>query len=68
MACVSVSLSEAECECDGASVTHCVCPQVQKEVGMAMLLVAWSLTEIIRYSYYMCALVNTIPYPLLWCR
>ena len=42
--------------------------QVQKAPGMAMLLIAWSITEIIRYSYYLCALIGSIPYVLQWCR
>ncbi|ELT88541.1 hypothetical protein CAPTEDRAFT_151760 [Capitella teleta] len=45
-----------------------IVPEVHQSVGVAMLLVAWSVTEIIRYSYYMCGLIDSIPYALMWCR
>lgn len=37
-------------------------------VGFPMLLFAWTVTEIVRYSYYANALVDAIMAPLQWCR
>lgn len=37
-------------------------------VGFPMLLFAWTITEIIRYSYYANALVDSVLAPLQWCR
>lgn len=37
-------------------------------IGFPMLLFAWSITEIIRYSYYATALIDAVPYALQWCR
>lgn len=36
--------------------------------GLSLCMVAWSITEIIRYLYYFMNLINFIPYPLLWLR
>lgn len=37
--------------------------------GLPMALIAWSITEIIRYSYYFINLVlGIVPYPLVWLR
>src|SRR5579862_840521 len=33
-----------------------------------VMLVAWSTTEVIRYSFYAWNLVDEVPYPLLWLR
>ena len=32
------------------------------------MVLAWSLTEVIRYSFYACALLGKEPYPLLYLR
>ena len=37
-------------------------------IGFPMLLFAWSITEIIRYSFYACSLLDIVSYPLQWCR
>lgn len=37
-------------------------------IGFPMLLFAWSLTEIVRYSFYACTLLDATAYPLQWCR
>lgn len=37
-------------------------------IGFPMLLFAWSITEIVRYSFYACTLLDTVAYPLQWCR
>jgi len=36
--------------------------------GLPMLLTAWSVTEVLRYSYYALGLLNRIPSLLQWCR
>jgi Protein tyrosine phosphatase-like protein, PTPLA len=33
-----------------------------------VMLVAWSTTEVIRYSFYAWNLLDEVPYPLLWLR
>uniref|UniRef100_A0A7M5XBA9 Very-long-chain (3R)-3-hydroxyacyl-CoA dehydratase n=2 Tax=Clytia hemisphaerica TaxID=252671 RepID=A0A7M5XBA9_9CNID len=43
--------------------------EVAKEsIGFPMLLFAWSITEIVRYSFYANALMDNVPYSLQWCR
>ncbi|XP_011505535.1 PREDICTED: very-long-chain (3R)-3-hydroxyacyl-CoA dehydratase hpo-8 [Ceratosolen solmsi marchali] len=37
-------------------------------LGLPLALLAWSITEIIRYSYYFTSLVGFIPYFLTWLR
>ncbi|ESN98978.1 hypothetical protein HELRODRAFT_67129, partial [Helobdella robusta] len=39
-----------------------------KQVGFLMLLFAWTLTELIRYLFYLCALLNKVPYLLTYAR
>ncbi|KAF6203945.1 hypothetical protein GE061_002283 [Apolygus lucorum] len=40
----------------------------QVSVGLPLILTAWSITEIIRYSFYALNLINAVPYFLVWCR
>jgi very-long-chain (3R)-3-hydroxyacyl-CoA dehydratase len=35
---------------------------------IASVLVAWSITEVIRYTFYALKLYDICPYPLLWIR
>lgn len=42
--------------------------EVQDSLGVAMLLVAWTVTEIIRYSFYWLTLLDVLPYIVKWCR
>jgi very-long-chain (3R)-3-hydroxyacyl-CoA dehydratase len=37
-------------------------------LGVLLIAYAWSITEVIRYSYYFFALINAIPYVIKWCR
>ncbi|KAF7633047.1 Very-long-chain [Meloidogyne graminicola] len=37
-------------------------------VGLPMLLTAWSVTEVIRYSFYALNLINAVPWILIWMR
>ncbi|CAD5230291.1 unnamed protein product [Bursaphelenchus okinawaensis] len=43
-------------------------PSSRASFGVPMLLIAWSVTEVIRYSYYALNLVNAVPYVLTWAR
>lgn len=36
--------------------------------GVPLALTAWSITEIIRYSYYFANLVGIMPHILVWLR
>lgn len=36
--------------------------------GLPLALLAWSITEIIRYFYYFAHLVNIVPHILVWLR
>ncbi|XP_046392934.1 very-long-chain (3R)-3-hydroxyacyl-CoA dehydratase 2 [Ischnura elegans] len=40
----------------------------QKSIGLLLLLFAWTITEIIRYSYYAVNIVGNVPYFIIWCR
>ncbi|KAI1694121.1 protein tyrosine phosphatase-like protein, PTPLA domain-containing protein [Ditylenchus destructor] len=40
----------------------------RSSVGVPMLLLAWSLTEVVRYSYYALSLLKTVPFLLTWMR
>jgi very-long-chain (3R)-3-hydroxyacyl-CoA dehydratase len=43
-------------------------PPARLSVGVLMLLFAWTITEMIRYSLYAIQLVSTPPYFLTWLR
>jgi len=43
-------------------------PPTQLSIGFPMLLFAWTVTEMIRYSMYAINLVSTPPYFLTWLR
>lgn len=43
-------------------------PTAPYSIGLPMVLVAWSLAEITRYSYYGFNLLGGVPKFLLWCR
>ncbi|XP_013402118.1 very-long-chain (3R)-3-hydroxyacyl-CoA dehydratase 2-like [Lingula anatina] len=43
-------------------------PEVQDGWFVACFLLPWTLTEIIRYSFYALNLLNSVPYFLIWCR
>lgn len=42
--------------------------QVQDNIGAPMFIFAWVITEIIRYTFYLTALIGQVPYVLQWCR
>ena len=43
-------------------------PSTQEAPGVIMYLLCWTVTEIIRYSYYVLNLVGSAPYIIMWCR
>ncbi|KAK7092168.1 very-long-chain (3R)-3-hydroxyacyl-CoA dehydratase 2-like [Littorina saxatilis] len=43
-------------------------PEVQTTGYILCFLVAWTITEIIRYSFYFFSLLGQVPYFLKWCR
>jgi len=45
-----------------------MCPSSQLAMGFPMLLFAWTITEIIRYSMYAVSLVGNPPFFLTWLR
>ncbi|XP_078259416.1 very-long-chain (3R)-3-hydroxyacyl-CoA dehydratase 2 isoform X1 [Rhinoraja longicauda] len=49
------------------AVTHSV-KQVQSEDSVLLFVAAWTLTEIVRYSFYTFSLLNHLPYPIKWAR
>ncbi|XP_072175951.1 very-long-chain (3R)-3-hydroxyacyl-CoA dehydratase 2-like [Diadema setosum] len=48
-------------------VTHSVI-QVQNEKSIILYVMAWTITEVIRYAFYVFALLNRLPYVLMWLR
>ncbi|XP_006259478.1 very-long-chain (3R)-3-hydroxyacyl-CoA dehydratase 2 [Alligator mississippiensis] len=49
------------------AVTHSV-KEVQSEDSVLLFVVAWTVTEIIRYSFYTFNLLNHLPYLIKWAR
>ena len=43
-------------------------PPVRNSFGLLPRLVAWSVTEVIRYGYYVMNTLGTVPYIMQWCR
>ncbi|EMP24371.1 3-hydroxyacyl-CoA dehydratase 2 [Chelonia mydas] len=41
---------------------------VQNEDSVLLFVVAWTITEIIRYSFYTFSLLNHLPYLIKWAR
>lgn len=46
----------------------CVLVQVQSEDSVLLFVAAWTVTEIIRYSFYTFSLLNHLPYLIKWAR
>ncbi|KAB0390680.1 hypothetical protein E2I00_007924 [Balaenoptera physalus] len=42
--------------------------QVQSEDSVLLFVIAWTITEIIRYSFYTFSLLNHLPYLIKWAR
>ncbi|NP_001086971.1 3-hydroxyacyl-CoA dehydratase 2 S homeolog isoform X2 [Xenopus laevis] len=49
------------------AVTHSV-KEVQNEDSVLLFVAAWTITEIIRYSFYTFSLLNHLPYIIKWAR
>jgi len=49
------------------AIAHSV-PQVHDSPGVTAFVLAWSITEVIRYSFYAFSLIGSLPYCLQWCR
>ncbi|KAL3055908.1 hypothetical protein OYC64_018583 [Pagothenia borchgrevinki] len=49
------------------AVTHSV-REVQSEDSVLLFVSAWTITEIIRYSFYTFSLLNHLPYLIKWAR
>ncbi|XP_060630849.2 very-long-chain (3R)-3-hydroxyacyl-CoA dehydratase 2 [Anolis sagrei] len=49
------------------AVTHSV-KEVQTEDSVLLFVIAWTVTEIIRYSFYTFSLLNHLPYLIKWAR
>ncbi|KAM8934609.1 very-long-chain (3R)-3-hydroxyacyl-CoA dehydratase 2-like [Pelodytes ibericus] len=49
------------------AVTHSV-REVQNEDSVLLFVVAWTITEIIRYLFYTFSLLNNLPYVIKWAR
>ncbi|XP_052764061.1 very-long-chain (3R)-3-hydroxyacyl-CoA dehydratase 2-like [Mya arenaria] len=43
-------------------------PESQDVLGVTMFVFAWTLTEMIRYSFYMFSLIGEVPFVIQWCR
>ncbi|PAA93994.1 hypothetical protein BOX15_Mlig002296g2, partial [Macrostomum lignano] len=43
-------------------------PSVTESIGCMLLIIAWSVTEVMRYGYYALNLIGFRPFPLLWAR
>ncbi|XP_054271448.1 very-long-chain (3R)-3-hydroxyacyl-CoA dehydratase hpo-8 [Macrosteles quadrilineatus] len=43
-------------------------PTAPLSPGLPLALLAWSVTEVIRYLYYALNIVGLVPYVLIWCR
>merc|ERR1712131_43583 len=43
-------------------------PRTQHSIGFILLLTAWSITEVLRYSYYAFNQLNMVPYFLTYLR
>ena len=44
-------------------------PEAQAQWGAGVMIISWSLVEIVRYAFYLSTLVQKkVPYPLFWLR
>ncbi|PNJ58138.1 HACD1 isoform 4, partial [Pongo abelii] len=48
-------------------ITHSIKP-IQNEESVVLFLVAWTVTEITRYSFYTFSLLDHLPYFIKWAR
>ena len=50
------------------AVAFSVILQIQNEESVVLFLVAWTVTEITRYSFYTFSLLDHLPYFIKWAR
>lgn len=43
-------------------------PGIRYLYAVHIMIGAWSISEITRYAFYLCSLLDNVPYLLLWCR
>ncbi|KAK4311366.1 hypothetical protein Pmani_017125 [Petrolisthes manimaculis] len=43
-------------------------PETHKSIGLPMLLIAWSVTEVIRYAFYFLNILKQVPYVVSYLR
>jgi len=43
-------------------------PEIQNTIAVPLFLVAWCITEVIRYAYYAFGLLGSTPEIITWCR
>jgi len=43
-------------------------PEAQDQIGFLFIVIAWCITEIVRYSFYMGTLASFVPFPLVFAR
>lgn len=43
-------------------------PGTTESPGLILVAYAWSIAEVVRYAYYFFALVDAVPYLIMWCR
>jgi very-long-chain (3R)-3-hydroxyacyl-CoA dehydratase len=43
-------------------------PQINDHLFLATMVASWTVTEVVRYGYYVFNLLGWVPYPLLWLR
>lgn len=48
-------------------IADCV-KEAQSTIGIPLLLITWTITEMVRYSYYFMNLLSLVPHFLTWCR
>lgn len=43
-------------------------PECQKHWSLPVMVMSWSITEVVRYAFYFFGLLGGVPYPLFWLR
>lgn len=43
-------------------------PECQRHWSLFLMVISWGVTEVVRYLFYFCSLLGTVPYPLFYLR
>jgi len=43
-------------------------PACQQHWSLFLIVIAWGITEVVRYAFYFCNLLGSVPYPIFWLR